>query len=201
MNQTITPKKATSFGILFVALWLIVMGIWHIFELIFSVFWTLPPIQVVVAFPVSWVGALFLIVLWKTLPLVIGLVLFRQHRSLVRWFYGYGALEDERDSWDDTALLATFLAGLLGLFLFARALSVFCSENQIWVWILAVENKTIDVSWNIHEYLPILYPLILGFVFIAGAGRIGAVIGRAIDKSLANPIEENPTEKKEDDSL
>jgi hypothetical protein len=200
MNQTITPKNTTLFGILLVALWLIVMGIWHIFELVFFVFWTLPPIQVDVTFTVSWVG-IFCIILWKTLPLIIGLVLFRQHLSLVRWFYDYVALEEERDSWDDTALLATFLAGLLGLFLFARALDAFCRENQILLWIIAVENKTVGISWNIHEYLPILYPLILGFVFIVGAGRIGAIIGRAIDKSLAMPAKESPTEKMEDDSL
>jgi hypothetical protein len=134
------------------------------------------------------------------LPLVIGLILFRQHRSLVHWFYGYVALEEERDSWHDTTVLATLLVGLLGLFLTARALNEFCDEFQMLLWILSIDNKNmIATFWDTSEYpfwyLPILYPLVLGVAFVVGARRIGNIIGCAIDKSL-----ESSAEKEEDDT-
>jgi hypothetical protein len=195
MNQTITPQKAASLGILLVALWLILLGIWNALELIVFTFREPPVSHVDVLTEV----ATFLIVLWKMLPLVIGLVLFRQHRALTHWFYGHAVLE-ERDSWHDTTVLATLLIGLLGLFLTARALNEFCDEFQILLWILSIDNKMmIATFWNTSEYpfwyLPILYPLVLGVAFVVGARQIGNLIGRAIDKSL-----DSPAEKEEDDS-
>jgi len=200
MSQTLTPQKATSLGVLLVALWLIMMGIWHSFDLVFFTFRELPGTIMLTGVTI------FLTVLWKTLPLIIGLILFRQHRSLVRWFYGYAVLEEERNSWHDTTLLATLIAGLLGLFLTARALEALCGEYQIILWILEIDNPNLSalygsaIEYSTWSCLWILYPLILGLAFVAGANRIGTLIGRAIDKSLASPSEE-PTEKEEDDSL
>ena len=197
MNQTITPVKAASFGVLFVALWLIVLGIWNALELFPFTFRNLPRSAGDVTLTEATVA---LIILWKTLPLVVGLILFRQHRFIVRWFYGYTVPENnEPDCWHNTNLLAILLVGLLGLFLTARALDAFCAENQILLWILSIDNKMLIAAyWDTSEYpfwyLSIVYPFILGFVFVVGAGRIGRLIGRTIDKSL-----ESSAEKEEDE--
>jgi hypothetical protein len=194
MNQTITPRKAASLGVLLVAVWLIMLGIWKAVSLIFVTFRELPGSDMGITHTYV---TIFMIILWKMLPLILGLALFRQHRALVHWFYGYAELEEERDSWHDTTVLATLLVGLLGLFLTARALGEFCNENQISMWILSIDNKEIADIWASPFWcLPILYPLILGIAFVVGANRIGKSIGRAIDKSL-----ESPTESEEDNSL
>ncbi|MCL2743150.1 MAG: hypothetical protein FWE67_04795 [Planctomycetaceae bacterium] len=196
MNQTITPVKTASLGVLLIALWLIVQGVFNALGLIFLI-WDLPNSFEGVTLTVTTVC---LLVLWKTLPLTIGIVLFQQHRSIVRWFYDCVLPENEEpDGWHNSASPAILLVGLLGLFLISGALNAFCNEHLVMMRILEIDNKMpipphrysdANPSW----YTPIVYPLFLGLVFVIGAGRIGICIGKAIDKSL-----ESPAEKEEDE--
>ena len=198
MNQSLTPQKAASLGVLIIALWLILLGIYNTPSLVWELL-SLPKLGRDMDITVSY-ATIILIILWQMLPLVIGLVLFRQHRFLVHWFYGDAGLDDERNSWHDTGLVATLVIGLLGLFLLSLALERLGSETLIRTLILEIDNPKISEMWSsmggkLSAFTSILYPLFFAFVFIVGAGWIGKFIGQRIDKSLEKPLQE------EDDSL
>jgi len=194
MNQPLTPQKAASLGVLLIALWLILLGIYNTPSLVWE-FLYLPQLDMTMTNV-----TFFLIVLWQMLPLIIGIILFRQHRLLVLWFYGYSALEEKQNSWHDTGLVATLATGLLGLFLLSLAAERLGAETLMRVLILEIDNPKMRVmlGWSSGERLSaftaILYPLVFGTVFVGGAGQIGKFIGRKIDQSLEKPLQE------EDDS-
>jgi len=195
MNQPLTPQKATSLGVLIIALSMIVFGIYNLPSLI-GEFRLLPQLNVTVS-----TVSIVLIVLWKIFPFVIGIILFRKQRFLVHWFYSYVMPEDEeRNSWHDTGLVATFLMGLLGLFLLSLAVERFCAERLILMLILEIDNPAMSTMWEtscwerLSAFVTILYPFLFGVVFVGGAGQIGKFIGRKIDQSLETPLQE------EDDS-
>jgi len=196
MNQPLTPQKATSLGVLVIALWMIVLGIYNVPDLV-GEFRLLSQLDVTVTYV-----PIVLIVLWKMLPLVIGIILFRNQRFLVHQFYSFSMPDDEeRNSWHDTGLVATFVIGLLGLFLLSLAVERFCAERLILMLILEIDNPKMSVMLGrssgerLSAFAAILYPFVFGTVFVGGAGQIGKFIGRKIDQSLEKPLQE------EDDSL
>jgi len=190
MNPPITPLRAASLGILLIALWLILLGVWHTFEIYFTIS-AVPTMGLTITFV-----TVALIVLWKTLPFFVGFFLFWQHRFFVNLFCGTTAAKnDERDSWNNTPLLAMLTIGLLGLFLFATGIGRFCGMYPFLYFILAVDNFS-EAQWLIATtsdyntlFLPVFYPIVLGFVFIIGACGLGNLIGKQIDKSLESPTE------------
>ena len=201
MDRPVTPLRAASFGVLLLALWLIVLGLFRTIELPFVV-----PAILKMGLSVTYV-TIVLVVLWKILPLGIGIVLFQQHRRVVRLFTGIAVpKEDEQDSWNNTALLATLLVGLLGLFLAVRGLGRFGGEGLFMWLIIEIDNPEVqhlidgmthyrDINMGrLPRILPILYPLIIGLVCVLGARRIGNFIGHQIDKSLENPPDEKEKE-------
>ncbi len=191
MNRTISPLKAAALGIMLIGLWLIVQGGWNVLGLIY----TLQYASTLTFHKGASVTAI-LIVLWKTLPLWIGITLFRGQRALVHLFYGRSITEkDERNHWNDTQFLSTLVLGLLGLFLVARGLTLFCEEYRIMGLIVQIDDPTIrrSIIWEMWpwEYMvQTLFPVVLGMIFVLGAGRIGNIMGHRIEKSL----------EKEDDS-
>jgi len=195
MNRTISPLKAASLGIMLVGLWLIVLGVWNTLGLVY----TFQYASTLTSHEGTSVTAI-LIVLWKTLPLWVGIALFRGQRALVHLFYGRAITEeDERNHWNDTQFLSTLVLGLLGVFLVARGLDLFCSEQRIMTLIVLNDDPTtrqsiIWESWYWETVIPVFFPIVLGMVFILGAGRIGNIMGSRIEKSLETPLE------KEDDS-
>ena len=198
MDRPITPLRAASFGILLLALWLIVWGIWKTIELPF-VFGAIPKMGLSVTYV-----TIVLIILWKMLPLGIGIFLFRQHWTVIHWFCGTAVSKDsEQDSWSNTSLPAILLTGLFGLFLAARGLQRFCDEWTILMQILAIDNPAMWQHGNWSLWFastypsPILWtccPILFGLVFIIGARRIGNLVGRQIDKSLEHPSDEEEKE-------
>ena len=198
MNQSLTPRKAASLGVLIIALWLILLGIYNMPSLVWELLF-LTKLGRDMDLTVSYV-TIILIILWQMLPLIIGLILFRQHQFLVHWFYGDARLDEERNDWHDIGLVATLVLGLLGLFLLSLALERLGSETLIRTLILEVDNPKISVMWSstgekLSAFTSIFYPLLFAFVFIGGAGCIGKFIGKRIDKSLEKQLQE------EDDSL
>ena len=198
MNQSLTPRKAASLGVLIIALWLILLGIYNTPSLVWELLFLLR-LSMDMGITVSYV-TIFLTILWQMLPLIIGLILFRQHRFIVHWFYGDAGLDDEQNDWHDTGLVATLVIGLLGLFLLSLALERLGSETLIRALILEINNRQMHEQWSstwgeLSAFTSILYPLFFAFVFITGAGCIGKFIGNRINKSLEKPLQE------EDDSL
>ena len=195
IHRTITPQKAAMIGVLLVALWLIVLGIYNTLGLVFT-FQRVPQLNTEVTTRIA-----FWTVLWQVLPLGIGIAIFRSHRLFIRYFYGYAVSEgEERNSWHDTGLLATLLIGLCGLFLLSLAINHFCDEQWILVLILEIDNPQMATMWHttgwarLWEFTSILYPLFVGVIFVAGAGRIGNFIGRQIDQSLEKPLHDEQEE-------
>ena len=192
MNSPITPLRAASLGVLLIALWLILLGIWHTLEIYVPIS-AASTMDVTVTFV-----TIALIILWKTLPLVVGVFLFWQHQFFVNLFCGTTAEKnDERDSWNNTPLLAMLTIGLLGLFFFATGIGRFGSSHVIFIYILSIDNP-LSAQWltataNDHSTLflpaPVSYPLILGFIFVIGACGLGNLFGKQIDKSLESPTE------------
>jgi len=78
------------------------------------------------------------------------------------------------------------------------------------LWILSIDNPrfvemggALVAQWDSSAnrwgfYANMLYPLLIGLAFIAGASQIGKIIGRAIDKSLECP-EDNEAGKSEEE--
>ena len=203
MNRTISPLKAALLGIMLIGLWLIILGIWNALELLYT-FRDIPTnakVTSVIA---------ILIILWKTLPLWIGLVLFRNQRFLVHLFYGQAVTEEyERNHWNDMRFLSTLVLGLLGLFLFARGLDQFCEMYLIFRLIIEIDNPPLQGTQRISVWEPMfwerlsevmttLYPVILGLVFALGAGRLGDFMGRQIEKSLEMPPETDDLPQEEE---
>jgi len=192
MNPAITPLKATSFGVLLIALWLIVLGIWHTFGLFYT-FPSLPQYDMTVTYVTG-----FLIVLWQTLPLVIGIVLFRQHRTVIRLISGLAVAKNgEQDSWYNTPLLATLLVGLFGLFIAGCGLERFCHDHLIMWLILEIDNPhagqhigAITLWERLPLFVPTFFLIVLGLIFVVCARRIGIFIGYKIEQSLEETTEE-----------
>ena len=195
MSRTISPLKAASLGIMLVGLWLIVLGVWKTLGLLY----TFQDASTLTSHKGTSV-AVILIVLWKTLPLWVGIALFRGQRTLVHLFYGRAITEeDERNHWNDTQFLSTLVLGLLGVFLVARGLDQFCQEQRILSIIVQIDDPTTrrSVIWDLFYWehvISILFPVILGVIFVLGAGRIGDIMGYRIEKSLEESLE------REDDS-
>ncbi|MDR0328277.1 MAG: hypothetical protein LBI05_08290 [Planctomycetaceae bacterium] len=188
MDCPITPAKAATFGVLLIALWLIFLGIWNTCSLFF-LFSTLPSMGLTVTY-----ATIILLILWQALPLIIGIALFRQSRHLVRLFSN----SEERDSWNDASLLAALCVGLIGLFLASRGVQDLCGAENIKFLILEIDNPKVrymtqaETFWGrLLLFLPIIYPIAAGLVFICGASRFGDLIGHQIDKSLENPADDN----------
>ena len=142
-----------------------------------------------------------LIALWKTLPLWVGIALFRNQRFFVHLLYGQAITEEnERNHWGDTRFLSTLVLGLLGLLFLASGLKQLCESG--WILGLIVHIDTPYSSdyrkftiwekqyWDqwLHT-IPIFYPIILGTILVLGAGRLGDVMGLRIEKSLETPPE------------
>ena len=204
MNHPITPLRAALFGVLLVALWLILLGICNALQAPFVIL-SVRPMGLSVTFV-----TIFLIALWKILPLGIGIILFRQHRTVVHLFGGIAIPKEvEQDTWNSTPLLATLLIGLLGLLLVTDGLQRFCGEQSVMWLILAIDNPremqyfpsgNIAITGSIFggrlpQLMPILYPVALGLVFLLGARQIGNLIGRQIDKSFSISSEEESPEE------
>jgi len=129
MNRTITPLKAASLGILLVGLWLIVLGVWQMLGL----YYTFQDLRGTAGslgreVVITNVAIVFTIV-WKILPLGVGVALFRLQRAIIRLFFGHAVTEeDERNHWNDTRFLSTLVLGLLGLFLLASSMVAACFQ-------------------------------------------------------------------------
>jgi len=193
MYQPLSPRKAASLGILLIAISLIVQAIYNVPRLVYE-FQGLPKIDPDIT--LTYVP-ICLIILWYMSPLVIGLILFRQHRFLVRWFYGYAVLDEKRSSWHDTGLVATLVIGLLGLFLLSLAVERFCNERMVLLLILEIDNPKWKAMWDnpslstrLAMFQETLYLFVFATVFIGGAGYFGKLIGRKIDQSLEKPLQE-----------
>ena len=190
MNPLITPLQAASLGILLIALWLLLLGVWHTFEIYFTIS-VVPKMGLTITF-----ATVAFTILWKTLPFFVGFFLFWQHRFFVNLFCGTTAAKnDERDSWNNTSLLTMLTIGLLGLFLFATGIGRFCGMHPFLYFILVIDNP-IATQWLLATandyntlFLPVFYPIVLGFIFIIGACGFGNLIGNQIDKSLESPTE------------
>ena len=190
MEHPITPLKTASFGVLLIALWLIVLGIWHTFGL----FYTFPNLKHDMT--VTYATAAF-IVLWKMLPLGIGIILFRQHRAVVRLFSGIDVLKNgEHDTWNNTRLLAALLIGLFGLVIAGRGLDGFSGDHYVMWLILEIDNphagqyiEAMTLWERLPLFMPVYFPIVLGLIFVVCARRIGNLIGYQIDKSLENTHE------------
>jgi hypothetical protein len=197
MDRPVTPLRATSFAILLVALWLIVLGIGHTLSLYF-IFQSIPQYGLTMTYV-----TVFLIALWKMSPVLIGLALFRQHRHLVRLFRGAAITKyGEQNTWNNTPLLATLSIGLLGVYFLAQGVERFCAAHLVMFWIFTIDNPQAWhlISGHFAEYttggfLSIIYSIVFGLVFVMGAGRFGNVIGNKIDKLLENPSEESTEEE------
>ncbi|MCL2004849.1 MAG: hypothetical protein FWG73_01680 [Planctomycetaceae bacterium] len=195
MDSTLSPLRMASFGILLIALWLICLGILNAIWIPFGIS-TITKMGLTITY-----ATILLIILWKMLPLAIGFILFQRHRQAVHLLTGTAlAKNDEQDNWHNTPLLATLLVGLLGIFLAARGLRLFCDESLVIWLIMEIDNRQAGQFFTSERavattiglgrfplFIPIVYPFVLGFVFIIGARRIGNLIGRQIDKSLATP--------------
>ena len=191
MDHSITPLKTASFGVLLIAIWLIVLGIWHMFGL----FYTFPNLWHDMT--VTYATAAF-IILCKMIPLIIGIVLVRQHRTVVRLLSGIAVLKNgEHNSWNNTRLLASLSIGLFGLIIAGRGLDSFSGDHYVLWLILEIDNPHAGqyigaaTLWErLPLFMPVYFPIVLGLIFVLGARRIGHLIGHQIDKSLENPSEE-----------
>lgn len=191
--------KITALGIMLVALWLVLEGIWNALGL-YATFSSCMNAQISSI-------AVVLIVIWQILPLLVGTAMLKARPMILAWFCR--AIEPEKRNqidWNDSHTLSSFAFSLLGMVFLARGIARFCEEHLILWWIVGIDDSVywrqyLDASDRLSYFIPIVYPVFLGLALLAFAPSLGHLIGKRIDRSVELALQptddENVSEDKE----
>ncbi len=183
----VSVVKTAALAVLFIALWLIVEGVWNLLNsywaLSYYKAWGLPddvPLKT-------------MFILGRTLPLILGCVLLNAHGVIVRYLFRDTKTSGYELSWDDSRTISALALGILGLVFLAQGISVISQDENIASLLMALTNlrpsQHFAAQWTWHDsigqLLPIFYPIVFGAILLLSAPKIGTYVGNRIEKSLA----------------